>query len=582
MRRSTSALTAAVLGTALSATTLMAQQTPPDSGSGTSTASIPGMTTSRGARYLLRNGWDYLKYQEYERALNFFREAEQRKAELNPSERQALTQGIDNARRGMREAGDGSASPSYAGRGPIRRPGAFALAKSTASASGTPEPEPIQLTSGTRPVVKPASAVSEASLPSLPQGTATSGALPTSPPLDSAMTLAQGAPAPLADPGPAAAAPAVPPSPGTAPVTDLPPLDLNAVPLPPLSNDAAETPPASTPTPAPEVPSMPAPLASEPPAPLAEPTAAAPVPVSTPVPVPAPVAEPTPPAELPGTAPALPESLPEPPAPRVAALPDASEPPSSLPVPAASEEPPPPLPAESMGRGADQVQPRSVPSDSFLPERSANVPSTLSPELQREVERIAQKQEDELRAQPSPDRIIPGSTPNIGDARGLGTSPGLPSPRLEISRAPSPTEARPIRAIPVPDEFVPLAKRDWGPQRKYWSSAAVCHMPLYFQDAALERYGQTVEQAVGPAGRFLSYPVDDPKQSIQRNQIFQPIASMGIFAAQIALLPYNLIMDPPWEAEYDLGYYRPGDRIPPDTYYLPLTGVGPPLHGKRY
>ncbi|WP_161625843.1 hypothetical protein, partial [Singulisphaera acidiphila] len=145
MRRSTSALTAAVLGTALSATTLMAQQTPPDSGSGTSTASIPGMTTSRGARYLLRNGWDYLKYQEYERALNFFREAEQRKAELNPSERQALTQGIDNARRGMREAGDGSASPSYAGRGPIRRPGAFALAKSTASASGTPEPEPIQL-----------------------------------------------------------------------------------------------------------------------------------------------------------------------------------------------------------------------------------------------------------------------------------------------------------------------------------------------------------------------------------------------------------------------------------------------------
>src|SRR5688500_17095442 len=101
LRRSTSALTAAVLGTALSATMLMAQQSPPDGGLGTSTDSIPGMTTSRGARYLLRNGWDYLKYQEYERALNFFREAEQRKAELNPSERQALTQGIDTARRGM-------------------------------------------------------------------------------------------------------------------------------------------------------------------------------------------------------------------------------------------------------------------------------------------------------------------------------------------------------------------------------------------------------------------------------------------------------------------------------------------------
>ena len=43
-----------------------------------------------------------------------------------------------------------------------------------------------------------------------------------------------------------------------------------------------------------------------------------------------------------------------------------------------------------------------------------------------------------------------------------------------------------------------------------------------------------------------------------------------------------MIMDPPWEAEYDLGYYRPGDRVPTDVFYLPLTGVGPPLRGKNY
>lgn len=552
----------------------MAQQTPPDSGLGTSTASIPGMTTSRGARYLLRNGWDYLKYQEYERALNFFREAEQRKAELNDSERQALTQGIDNARRGMREAGDGSAKRSYAGRGPLRRPGAFALAKSTAPAAAAPaQREPIQLASGTDPAMAPA-AVSPAGLPPLPSGTVSSVSLPA--PRDAAMTLAQAAPAP----------------------TELPPLDLNSVPLPPLSNSAVEAPPAAvsepTPppsTPAPETPAMPAPPVSEAPAPLASEAPAplpseAPAPLASeaPAPVPVPASEPTLPAELPGTAPALPEPLPEPPAPRVAALPDATEPPPSLPaVPPVSEEPPPPLPAESFGRGVDQGQYRSASSDSFIPDRSSNAPSTLSPELQREVERMAQRQEDELRSKPAlPDQMVPGSTPNIGDARGLSTTTVLPSPRLEISRAPSPTEARPIRAISVPEEFVPLTKRDWEPNRKYWSSAAVCHMPLYFQDAALERYGQTVEQAVGPAGRFLSYPVDDPKQSIQRNQLVQPFASIGIFAAQIALLPYNLIMDPPWEAEYDLGYYRPGDRIPTDTYYLPLTGVGPPLHGKRY
>ena len=296
------------------------------------------------------------------------------------------------------------------------------------------------------------------------------------------------------------------------------------------------------------------PLASEPPLPASE----------------APAAEI--PAPVPAAAPAPAESLPEP---RVATGEEASERPSSIPTPAAveSDDPPPPLPAES-------IPPRASTSDSLIPDRASNVPSTLSPELQREVERIAQKQEDELRSRGAPERAVPGGL--TGEVGEMNPATGAPAPRLEISRAPSPTEARPIRAIPVPDEFVLLPKRQWEPQRKYWSASAVCHMPLYFQDAALERYGQSVEQAVGPAGRYLSYPVDDPKQSTQRNQIVQPFASIGIFAAQIALLPYNLIMDPPWEAEYDLGYYRPGDRIPPDTYYLPLTGVGPPLHGKKY
>ena len=165
----------------------------------------------------------------------------------------------------------------------------------------------------------------------------------------------------------------------------------------------------------------------------------------------------------------------------------------------------------------------------------------------------------------------------------MPTSPAGSSNRnLEISRAPSPTEVRPIRAIPVPEEFVPLPKREWNPNRKYWAAAAACHLPLYFQDASLERYGYSVEQRFGPAGRFLSVPIDDPRQSKQRNQIVQPFFSIGLFAAQIALLPYNMIMDPPWEAEYDLGYYRPGDKVPTDVYYLPLTGVGPPLRGANY
>ena len=45
------------------------------------------MPATRGARYLLRNGLDYLGYQQYERALKFLREAETRKKELNDAEK---------------------------------------------------------------------------------------------------------------------------------------------------------------------------------------------------------------------------------------------------------------------------------------------------------------------------------------------------------------------------------------------------------------------------------------------------------------------------------------------------------------
>ena len=176
--------------------------------------------------------------------------------------------------------------------------------------------------------------------------------------------------------------------------------------------------------------------------------------------------------------------------------------------------------------------------DSLLPKPPDTLPvSTLSPELRRQVEMIAQREEELLQRGGPPTGPPPGtqSTANAS----------APSTRLEISRAPSPTEARPIRAIPVPEEFVPLPARSWSPNRKYFAAAATCHMPLYFQDASLERYGHNTEQFFGPLGRFMTYPVDDPTQSNQRNQILQPFFSIGLFAAQIALLPYNLIMDPP-------------------------------------
>ena len=233
------------------------------------------------------------------------------------------------------------------------------------------------------------------------------------------------------------------------------------------------------------------------------------------------------------------------------------------------------LDASSIPPAIEDQEPIGSNSRSFTRDRP-NSRSILRPDLRREVEMIARNQEAASRSQRSNDRQ-PGGTP-------VDTSASDPRTQfqLDTSRAPSPAEARPIRAIPVPEDWVPLAPRNWSPQRKYWAAAATCHLPLYFQDPVLERYGHSVEQFVGPIGRYLTYPVDDPTQSVQRNQILQPFFSWGLFGLQIAAWPYNLIMDPPWEAQYDLGYYRPGDNIPTDTYWLPLHGYGPPLHGSRY
>lgn len=213
--------------------------------------------------------------------------------------------------------------------------------------------------------------------------------------------------------------------------------------------------------------------------------------------------------------------------------------------------------------------------DALVPDRRTG-PSSLKPELQREVERIARRQEEDLHRQ------IQNPAQPVAQPRDTIASDLRTQTQMDISRAPSPAEARPIKAIPVPEDWVPLEPRNWDPQRKYWAAAATCHLPLYFQDPVLERYGHSVEQFVGPLGRFLTYPVDDPTQSTQRNQMVQPWFSAGLMGLQIITWPYNLVMDPPWEAQYDLGYYRPGDNIPTDTYWLPLHGYGPPLRGSSY
>lgn len=660
MRRPTSALVLVkvFLGTTLAATTVSAQQTsapPPPGGAPPAVDTAFGTTlnAARGSRTLLRNGWDYITYQEYERALAFFREAEARQGELSAPERTKLRQGIERAQRGLREAANGMTTEArYARSNPGRRPGAFALATPAASKAGPAiaplvEREPIQLTSGPNanrpnvptpaPAAAPAPIMTPAPIPPTP---VVEDEPQSVPPVENApaaaAVLAPAAaavlvspvpstpaaiPAPIpvsaVVPAPVASPPASPIRPSAMPVPDLPPFPED-VPLPALPGDPTSEPPASMPAPAPvpsPAPELPPPASELLPPVRAEPTppgpkaeaAGTPSPVaeSSPVPVPSPVAEPSPvpvpspvvePSPEVETPPALPETTNRGPSAGPGPAP-AVEPPASSPtigrfeevprvavVPGDNETPPAPMGASPALTPAPAPAPPEAPArgrfgrDTLIPERADDGPATtLEPHLQREVDVIAQRQERETQAQRD---AGPSGGP---DASGPSGGPGSTSnSRLQIERAPSSTEPRPIRAIPVPEEFVRLPKRDWDPNRKYWAAAATCHLPLYFQDAALERYGYSVEQHLGPVGRFLSIPLDDPRQSKQRNQIAQPFFSMGLFAAQIALLPYNMLMDPPWEAEYDLGYYRPGDRVPTDVFYLPLTGIGPPLRGSNY
>ena len=59
----------------------------------------------------MRNGLDYLQYQQYERALKFLRDAEAKQKELGPTERQELKRGIEQAQAGLRAAADAATPP---------------------------------------------------------------------------------------------------------------------------------------------------------------------------------------------------------------------------------------------------------------------------------------------------------------------------------------------------------------------------------------------------------------------------------------------------------------------------------------
>lgn len=153
----------------------------------------------------------------------------------------------------------------------------------------------------------------------------------------------------------------------------------------------------------------------------------------------------------------------------------------------------------------------------------------------------------------------------------------LPLPRLdneyaqapsEPERCPSPRDLKPINQIShriaaepglFPQECAlsdyPFQPRNFKTVTFTWKASALCHKPLYFQQAKLERYGHTF----GP--------------------ILTPFISIGHFFVMVPCLPYNMGLEPPWECVYPLGWYRPGSCAPYTLGPLPLSLRGAATQG---
>ncbi|MBA4019280.1 MAG: hypothetical protein C0483_19110 [Pirellula sp.] len=76
-------------------------------------------------------------------------------------------------------------------------------------------------------------------------------------------------------------------------------------------------------------------------------------------------------------------------------------------------------------------------------------------------------------------------------------------------------------------------QRGYADSMYFWQASNMVHRPLYFEQRYVERYGANFG-------------------------LMQPIASGVQFAADTALLPAKMLVHPPRECVYSLGYGRPG------------------------
>lgn len=134
-------------------------------------------------------------------------------------------------------------------------------------------------------------------------------------------------------------------------------------------------------------------------------------------------------------------------------------------------------------------------------------------------------------APPQPGKLEAAIRPTNTDTRSIGTG------MVPENAAGSITAA----LQPLPDGVT----RGMLMQNVHWQPANICHFPLYFEDAMLERHGHV------------------------RWGCAQPLVSGAKFITTLPLLPYITTLQPPCEPRYSLGHFRPGNCAPALKDHLP-------------
>ncbi len=165
---------------------------------------------------------------------------------------------------------------------------------------------------------------------------------------------------------------------------------------------------------------------------------------------------------------------------------------------------------------------------------------------------IAPPADDRLQEMPSDDysgepfALAPqGNTdcPTVRDLKPIGEITNAIAPKGDLFPAECPLGAGPFQP------------RMWAMTTYTWKASGLCHKPLYFEQVTLERYGHSFAP------------------------LLEPVVSGAHFFATLPILPYKMGINPPWECQYPLGYYRPGSCAPHMIMPFPISLRGALVEG---